>query len=40
MNKEKETPCIIYDQGEIKTDDRIKAELMNTFSKCLHCRSR
>ena len=34
------SPCIIDEQGEINTDDRIKAELMNTFSKCLHCRSR
>ena len=34
------SPCIIDEQGEINTDDRIKAELMNIFSKCLHCRSR
>jgi hypothetical protein len=34
------SPCIIDEQGEINTDDRIKAELMNTFSKCLHCRNR
>jgi hypothetical protein len=24
----------------LNTNDRIKAELMNIFSKCLHCRSR
>jgi vacuolar-type H+-ATPase subunit H len=34
------SPYIIDEQGEINTDDRIKAELINTFSKCLHCRSR
>ena len=33
-------PCIIDEKGEINTNDRIKAELMNIFSKCLHCRSR
>ena len=37
---EDNSPCIIDEQGEINTDDRIKAELMNTFTKCLHCRSR
>ena len=25
------SPCIIDEQGEINTDDRIKAELMNNF---------
>jgi hypothetical protein len=33
-------PCIIDEKGEINTDDRIKAELMNKFVQCLHCRSR
>ena len=30
---EDNSPCIIDEQGEINTDDRIKAELMNTFTK-------
>ena len=33
-------PCITDEKGERNTDDRINAELMNIFSKCLHCRSR
>ena len=40
-NKTKENiPCIIDEKGEINTNDRIKAELMNIFAKCLQCRSR